>query len=208
MFPLLGQSTLAASCMLPSWIPLWKRSPVLPSIQSPSHAVSVCTLLPALLVLHVTHFHLYASHFYLLKCPRSHCISDSHFPSRIFSTELESWLCLQNRWSRNLDSWMSIRNEESCKTRALCGEPGQWDFKFSCCHLSRCLKGFWGEVPGTGLHSHLQQEYLLFHLFQVKKSLVTFIVVVTYTIEQRLVDYGLRVTSGSKLKTVFVNEVS
>lgn len=62
-------------------------------------------------------------------------------------------------------------------------------------------------MPGAGLYSHLQQEYLLFHLFQVKKSLVTFKVVVTYTIEQRLVDYGLRAASGPKLKTVFVNEV-
>lgn len=63
-------------------------------------------------------------------------------------------------------------------------------------------------MPGAGLPSHLQQEYLLSHLFQVKKSLVTFEVVVTYTLEQRLVNYGLRAASGPKLKTAFVNEVS
>lgn len=50
---------------------------------------------------------------------------------------------------------------------------------------SNLAVGAWAGVSSAGLHSHLQQEYLLSHLFQVKKSLVTFKVVVAYTLEQR-----------------------
>lgn len=90
---------------------------------------------------------------------------------------------------------MSIRNEESSAARALCGELGQWPFKFGCWSLGRCLKCRAPLPPSAGVSpvSPVSGEEE-FSYFQSGSCLYSRAEVWS--------------TFGPKLKTAFVNEVS